>query len=272
MTASTALAAAATLVALAFCLSTLDRWVERRRRHELAWTVALALFTAAAASLWAGSAAGWTPWRFRLFYLLGAVVNVPVLALGTLYLLGDERRGDRWALAVAVGAAFATGVLVSTPLSDPVPAGRLPRGAEVFGPLPVVLAAVASGVGAAVVLGGAALSGARAARRGGRGAGRAVAANLLIGAGTLVLSGAGLLNSVLGAMGAFAVTLALGVTLLFAGFLTATAGRPARSAQDDELHHGGDDDGHEGESQDDGGDRSHGVEVGNGTGALIPPA
>lgn len=247
--------------------------MERRRRHDLAWTVAIALFTVAAGALWLGSAAGWTPWRFRVFYLFGGVLNVPVLALGTVYLLGDERRGDRWAGVVAVGAAFATGVLVSTPLRAPVPADRLPRGAEVFGALPVALAAVASSAGAAVVLGGAALSAARAARRVGAGRSRALAANLLIVAGTLVLSGAGLLNSLLGAMGAFAVTLAVGVALLFAGFLTATArGRPGPSPHHDELHHRGHHDGDQGQGEDDSGHGPHGASLEDGTGALTPPA
>jgi hypothetical protein len=46
--------------------------------------------------------------------------------------------------------------------------------------------------------------------------------NVLIAAGTLVLGSSGLLNSVLGEMSAFAVTLALGLALIFVGFLTAT--------------------------------------------------
>jgi hypothetical protein len=50
-----------------------------------------------------------------------------------------------------------------------------------------------------------------------------VGANLLIAAGTLVLGAGGLFNSVLDAMTAFAVTLLVGITLLFAGFLLATA-------------------------------------------------
>jgi hypothetical protein len=271
VSASTALAAAATLVALAMGLCTWERWIARRRRHDLAWAVALALFTMAAGALWLGSAAGWTAARFRVFYLLGAIVNVPVLALGTLYLLGDERRGDRCARLVAGGAAFATGVLVSAPLRAPVPADRLPRGAEVFGALPVILAAVASSIGAAVVIGGAALSAVRAARRGGPRRGRAVAANLLIVGGTLVLSGAGLLNSVLGAMGAFAVTLAVGVSLLFGGFLTATAGGKVRSDDQHELHDGSQHDGQEGDGEHDGRGPSQAV-TSNGTPALTPPA
>lgn len=217
-----ALGAGATLVALAFGLSTFERWLARRRRHELAWSVALLLFAAASGCLWLGASSGWNAPVFRLFFLFGAIADVPVLAVGTVYLLGGSRRGDAAALAVTVFCAFAAGVVAVAPMTGPVPAGQLPRGSQVFGALPRVLAAAASGVGAMVVLGGAAWSAWR--YRGGRMAG----ANVLIAAGTLVLGGGGILNSVVGAMEAFAITLVAGVSLLFAGFLVAvTPPRPA---------------------------------------------
>jgi hypothetical protein len=223
------MAAAAALVALALALSTYERWLAGRRPHELAWTVSLARFFVGAAALWFGAANGWDGATFRVFYLFGAVVNVPFLALGTVYLLGDRRTADRWAVVVALSAAFAAGVMVEAPLRAPVPRGRLPQGSEVFGALPRVLAAVASGVGATVVLAGAVWSAWRfwRGRRTGASpapAARLVGANLLIAAGTLVLGAGGLFNSVLDAMEAFAVTLVVGIALLFAGFLVATAG------------------------------------------------
>jgi len=229
-----ALAAAAALVALAFALSTYERWLTGRRRHELAWSVSLAMFFAGSAALWFGAANGWDEITFRLFYLFGAVLNVPFLALGTVYLLGGQRRGDRWAAIVALASAFASGVVLVAPLEATVPSNRLPQGSDVFGALPRVLAAVASGLGATVVLGGAAWSAWRFWRRR-KGASpvpaaRLAGANLLIAAGTLVLGAGGLFNSVLDAMEAFAVTLLVGIGLIFAGFLVATAGSGARRA------------------------------------------
>ncbi len=225
-----ALAAAASLVALAFALSTLERWQDRRRRHEAAWTVALFMFTVGAGALWLGASNGWDSATFRAFYLFGAILNVPFLALGTVYLLGGRRAGDRWAAAVALAGAFAAGVVVVAPLRRQVPAHRLPQGTEVFGPLPRVLAAVASGAGALVVIGGAVWSAWRLTRgRTRAGGGRLVVANALIAVGTVVLGASGLLNSVLGEMEGFAVTLTVGICILFAGFLTATAGAASRT-------------------------------------------
>ena len=229
-----ALAATAALVALAFALCTWERWLARRRRHELAWTVALLLFALAAAALGAGVGVGWRAPVFRAFFFLGAIANVPFLALGTVYLLAGPRVGDRWAAVIALAVAFAAGVVAVAPLRAAIPQEELiPQGAEVFGPLPRVLAAVASAGGALVVFGGAAWSAVRIRR------GRMVAANALIAAGTVILSASGLLNSVADEMTGFAVTLVAGITVMFAGFLIATtpsaaggaaASRPRREA------------------------------------------
>jgi len=249
----TALAAGAGLVATAFALSTFERWLAGKRsarhqlarrpsarnqltrrpsapnqlarrpsaRHQLAWTIALACFAVAAFTLAFGATHGWSDVSFRVFYLFGAILNVPFLALGTVYLLGGERKGDIAAVAVVVVCAFATGVIAVAPLTAPIPADRLAQGSEVFGALPRVLAAVCSALPALVIFAGAVWSAVRRQR---------VASNVLIALGTLVLSSSGLLNSVLGEMDAFAVTLAVGVTILFAGFLVATTATVATSA------------------------------------------
>jgi hypothetical protein len=219
----TALAAAAGLVALAFACSTFERWLARRRRHELAWSLALAFFSVAAFALAAGAALGWSEAAFKVFYLFGAIVNVPFLALGTVYLLGGQRRGDQVGAVVALLAAFAAGVVLMSPLTGPLPVDELAQGSDVFGPAPRILAAVASSVGALTIFVGAAFSAFRYRR------GRMLWSNVLIAAGTVVLSSSGLLNSVLDEMDGFAVTLVVGISVIFAGFLVATGGRRLRT-------------------------------------------
>jgi len=212
----TADAVAAALVAMAFCFCTFERWLARHKRHELAWSGALALFVVAAGALAAGAGLGWGAIDFRMFYLFGAILNVPFLALGTAYLLWGTRTGDRVALALGLLGAFATGVIVTAPFRAAIPADTLVQGSKVFGILPRVLAGVASAGGAMFILGGALWSIAR--RRGGRSA----LSNGLIAVGTLILGASGLLNSVFDAMTAFAVALLVGITVIFAGFLVAT--------------------------------------------------
>lgn len=267
----TALASAAALVALAFAMCTFERWLARRRPHELAWSVALAMFSLASVALAAGAALGWGPVTFRLFYLFGAIVNVPFLALGTVYLLAPRRRADMTAVGVSLFAAFAAGVVAVAPFTADLPRHELARGSEVFGPLPRILAATASGVGALVIIAGAVWSAARIRRA------RAVVANSLIALGTVITGASGLLNSVLDEMDGFAVALVTGISVLFAGFLVATTPgrRPAPPSeppalgpetpvlaavsvgQQEELHQGGTQDQRQQDDQHDGGARSH---------------
>jgi hypothetical protein len=238
VTVEAAMATAATLVAVAFGLCTLERWLDRRRPHELAWTVSLAMFAIASGALWFGTAHGWDPAAFRVFFLFGAVLNVPYLALGSIYLLWGRRAGDRWAAVITALACFAVGVLCVAPLKGPVPADDLPQGSQVFGALPRVLAGVASGVAATAVIVLAVLSAVRVLRGRSRGRaaggvahpGRLAAGNALIALGTLVLGASGTLNGRLGAETAFSVTLVTGVVILFAGFLVATAASASRPA------------------------------------------
>lgn len=232
-----ALAAAATLVAVAFCLSTLDRWLRRRRPHELAWTVSLALFAVGSLALWWSESAGWGLGSFRVFYLAGAVLNVPWLALGTVYLLAGVRTGNvvRWWLVFLSG--LAVGVVGFAPTKAPIDPDEFPTGKEVFGVAPRVLAAVGSGVAAVVIIAGALWSAWRVWRgrnpsldgsRSVAAPGRLVLGNVLIAIGTLVLSGSGTLAGRLGEDRAFAITLLAGIVVLFAGFLVAST--PPRSA------------------------------------------
>ncbi len=211
-----AAAAATTLVATAFALSTLERWIDRRRPHEGVWTIALLLFAGASAAQWWGASAGWGGLAFRLFYLLGPVLSVTELALGTVLLLGSPRFGRAARVGVHAYAFVATGVLLAAPLTGGIDPAELPQGSEVFGPLPRVLAAVGSGVGATVLVGCALWS---IARR------RLVLTNTLIALGTVVLSLGGLFNSVADEMTSFALAHALGISLVFAGFLVSGRGR-----------------------------------------------
>lgn len=220
-----ALAVGATLVALAATMSSFDRWLIRRRSHEAAWAVAFAMFTVASAALAWGAGIGWDKPTFRIFYLFGAILNVPVLALGTVMLLGSERSRRVGVATVALFAAFCIGVMVATPFTAELPSTRLARGSEVFTALPRILAALASGLATVVVVGGAIRSALRMkAVAGGR---RRATGNILIAGGVILTGMSGLANSVLGAMGAFALFLTIGVTVIFVGYLVSTSGRPS---------------------------------------------
>jgi hypothetical protein len=184
---------------------------------------------------------GWSLATFRLFYLSGAVLTVPWLALGTVYLLGGRVIGDRvrWWLVLLSG--FSAGVVLFAPTRTTVSGTDLPTGKEVFGIAPRVLAAVGSGVAALVIVAGALWSVYRLARRRepalpgvhrtAPSSVRLVVGNLLIAAGTIVLSASGTLAGRLGKDTAFSLTLLIGISVLFAGFMVASmpSSRPVLS-------------------------------------------
>jgi hypothetical protein len=228
-----ALAATATLMSLAFALSTLERWLARRRPHEAAWTVSLFLFAAGSLALCAGTAFGWRDLSFRAFYLFGGVLNVPFLALGTVYLLGGPTIGRRAAMGLSLVAAFAAGVIAVSPIVHPVQADVFPTGKDHFGVLPRLFAGVGSGIAALVIIGGALWSAARLfmhrrEANPGLAPGRLAAANVLIAVGTIVISFKSAFESLGDDETAFAAALAVGITIIFAGFLltNTSAARP----------------------------------------------
>jgi hypothetical protein len=226
-----ALAVVAALVSLVFTFAIAERWMVRRRPHELAWTVAMGLFVAGALSVVWGVGVGWNPLSFRLYYLFGAVLNVAWLALGQLLIsfaprtnIGAMRAQRARGVLIAI-SAFATGIVLAEPLRETIAPGQLPKGDEVFGPGPRILAAVGSGGGALIVLVGTVASTVALLRARNRdavpGAGARAGGTALIAVGTIVLGRSGG-YAARGDLRGFSITLTVGVCVLFAGFLLAT--------------------------------------------------
>ena len=204
MTLNAGLAAAATLVAVAFSLSTWDRWLRRRRPHELAWAVSLLLFAVGAGALWWAESRGWSNESFKVFFLAGAVLNVPFLALGSVYLQFGPRVGDQVHRVLLVLSGFATGVVLVAPTKTQIAGHEFPTAKELFGVAPRVLAAVGSGVPALFIFGAAIWSAIQLSKRRSPSIGavqrnvsspkRLAIGNILIAAGTAILSASGSLS------------------------------------------------------------------------------
>ena len=96
------LAFVAVVVSSLFAQAMLVRYTAGHQPQNRAWAIALAMFALASAALATGTSTGWDNGTFRVFFLLGAVVNVPWLAMGTVYLL--RRRGDARRVPVGPGA------------------------------------------------------------------------------------------------------------------------------------------------------------------------
>ena len=72
-------------------------------------------------------------------------MNVPWLALGTVYLLVGPALGTAVRAGLVFFSGFATGVLLATPIHGTIPTDTFPVGKDLFGVLPRALAAAAAG-------------------------------------------------------------------------------------------------------------------------------
>ena len=213
-------------VASALVLELVRSWRARPRPHVAAWALAMTFYATATWTLVAGLTLGWTSATFRLFYGLGAIVNVPFLGVGSAYLVWGKQAGRRLLEFFLLGGAFAMFITFTAPFVMTLPEDGLPAGSDVFAAIDVVgptgprfYALVFNVLGTALLVGFAAYSAARfwSSNR------RLVVANLLIVLGGLLPAFGGSLFAI-GETSAFALSLLFGAALLWFGF------RVARSA------------------------------------------
>ena len=217
------LPAVATAASAAFAAAVLRQYAARRRPYQLAWGVALAMFALGSLALTVGVAGGWTPVGFKVYYLFGALLNVPWLALGTVSLLAGPAARRAYLAGLALFTAAATVLLAAAEVRAGDLAGRLPEG-KAFLPVPVrVLAVLGNTVGTLVVVGGAVASGLALRHR--RHLRSRFEGNLLIALGVLLAAGGGVF-AFLDQSGKLAAGLALGACVMYAGFRRASAPLP----------------------------------------------
>lgn len=113
----------ATVVGGRFCLALGQRWDASGRRSPalLHWTISTAMFAVASLMLFLGEALGWSGLTFRIFYLFGAVLNVPWLALGTVLVNARSRAVTRAAgiASLVTGLLFLPSALGGSGLAIP---------------------------------------------------------------------------------------------------------------------------------------------------------
>jgi hypothetical protein len=203
----------------------------KRRLNVLSWSIALGMFSLASAAAAVGGLVGWSPPIFRTYYLFGAVLNVPVLALGTVYLLAPRRAANGLALFLIAASFVAAFVVFNADLrSAGLDTEGIPRGSQVLSEDVRLLSRYFSITGFLVVVSGALWSAARLARGRQPNLRRLAAANLLIALGTTVVAIASEMARI--ASGSvedlvFAAGLFIGVSVMFAGFLKT---RPPQTA------------------------------------------
>jgi hypothetical protein len=167
----------------------------------------------------------WTRTLFRIYYLFGAILNVPVLGLGTIYLLGPRRAGHVAALLILVGSIYAAGAVFTASMNTaPLEVAGIPSGRDVLPDSVRALSRYFSYAGFIVVVAGALWSAWRMSRSRSAHLKNLTIGNVFIAAGTFVVALAGVFARY-GQGAVFSMALLAGVALMFWGFLKTRSGR-----------------------------------------------
>jgi hypothetical protein len=218
-------------IAFAFAAVLARRVADRWRPHEAVWAVALLMYGVASGAMFVGVLTGWTPFVYQVYWLLGAVLNVPYLFGGELYVLDRKRTVAHVFLVVLVGlSVLAALVVLGASVNEGALEQTLPLGKEVFGDgsLPYRLAQYYSLPAYFLLLGGLVWS---ALQMKGVPAARDRAAGVFgiaVGA-TIVAIGSGI-GAAFHVVPVFSTALAAGVAVMFWGFRRASRPVPTPPA------------------------------------------
>ena len=218
------------VIATLFCVDLVRKYRVSPNPHTAAYAAGIGFFALATWALFLGTATGWTSASYRAFFLFGAIVNIPVLALGSMFLVVGRKAGHVMLMLLFPLFAIALPMTVAQPFdAGTLPDGGVPSGRdlwlEMFGPR--LWAAIGGGMGATIIIVLALVSLVRFHRKNPR----LVLGNLAIVAGTLAASTGGTILA-LGLDWGFAVSLLVAVTLIWAGYRIASGARRTRPASE----------------------------------------
>jgi hypothetical protein len=227
----TVLALIAALAATAFSI---DLWIDYRRRprpHIAAYGVGMTMFAIATWCFYIGVTFGWTGPVYRTFYLFGAILNIPFLALGSMFLVAGRRSGHVMAIALGAFTAISTTLTATVPFANPLPASGVPHEIFATGFGPRLFAIIGGSMGATILIVLSLVSVFRFWKKNRR----IVWGNLLILAGTFAAASGGT-GLALGEGSAFALSLMVAVTAIWAGYRVASGARgPSRAATEEPM-------------------------------------
>ena len=203
------------IVAAVFSIFVLRQYLGHRKPYQVVWAIGFAMFAVAAFAGYLARSGGANETEYRTFYVLGAILNVVWLGLGTIYLLAPRK----WANVALAVTLLLSVIAISAVWSSPVNvvAAATPTGRGFAdGSLPRTLALVGNIVGTVVLVGGALWSAWVFLRK--RRNGRRALANVIIAVGVFIVAAGGTATFT-GAGGVLELANLVGLSVMFAGFL-----------------------------------------------------
>lgn len=178
------------------------------------------MFAVATWAFYLGLTFGWTGPLYRTFYLFGAVLNIPYLALGSMFLVVGKRSGHVMTIFLAAFTAISTTLVATVPFANPLPESGVPEDIFASGFGPRLFAIIGGAMGSTILIALALISLFRFWKKNRN----IVWGNALIVAGTFAAASGGT-GLALGEGGGFAVSLLVAVTLIWLGYRVASGGR-----------------------------------------------
>jgi hypothetical protein len=220
----------AALVASILAIELFLSWRSRRRLHAEVWMMAFAAFALAAWALVVGLGFGWTSISFRAFFFLGAIANIPLLAVGSVALVVSDKAARRVLNPTILWLVLGFFATFMAPFVAQFPDGHIPEGSDVFGytfmidavtfPGPRLFAAISGAVGTIVIVVLSVVTIARSAKSNPR----LAKANAMIVAGVVVAAAGGVFTA-LGESAGLSLSLMIGILLLWFGYRMAVNSR-----------------------------------------------
>ena len=216
----TTLSAVAGLAASLFAFDLWRDYRDRPRPHIAAYATGMSMFAIATWALFLGVTLGWTGGYYRAFFLFGAVLNIPFLALGSMFLVVGKRSGHTMTVFLAALTAISTTLTLTVPFERALPDGGIPHDMFATGFSPRLFAIIGGAMGATILMVLAAVSLVRFWKK----SRHLVWGNALILAGTGAAASGGT-TLALGEASGFALSLLLAVSLIWAGYRVASGRR-----------------------------------------------
>lgn len=216
----------AAVVSFIFGILVLRQYLSRRKPFQLFWTLGLFMFFIGSSAETIATLTSWTDSLAKTYYFFGAMITVGFLAMGTIYLLARPLVA-KICLAILFAISILAFLMLATATVD---TAKMQEAAwewkEVMPTSARIVPITINSLGSLILIGGAVYSAWVTWRQ--KQHYERMIANILIAAGVLVIGGAHALGGLfgLGRQALLSIAMAIGVTIMFLGFLE--AGRPTK--------------------------------------------
>ena len=217
---------------LAFTVVVAVQFASRRKPYQATWAAALGMFALAALFETFGQAAGWSDFTYKGYYLFGALLNVGWLGVGTLLLLAPVRVGQGAVIVMGLISVISLAAVLAAHTDEGLLRAAVPARGAIS--VPQGLPALTNIGGSILLVGGAAWSAWRSYRA--HAPRNRVLGTAMLAAGAFIVAGGHSYAQTKGVYIAQPLSEALGILVMFGGYLQIEQRLFAKSSSTSAAH------------------------------------